>query len=816
MHPSEDLDPFLARHSVFIRKSRDVSRQILFFLGLLARTNNEKTDKKLEKFARFVLVKIRAFVNGVHVQKAYFAKKKEAAPPTAIQPILDLFDYWQTEIRDTVNNMETLELDDVSELKTKFETFLIASQEPNFTGKLLYHWLPILLHTLKRHLYFIIGAIVVIMALSSVDAVKNLLLNEGWGVLLPVLGIIITFGIVGILYSRWPLLGVGKASFWSTKTISPAYGVRRWPKENKNIQNLLFYKLSITAGLVVAVLIVYGFFLSLLAQFDFELIGRTSLTVYGFFALASIFLMACHLVDIWDFFDPRPVRLTALAFGILFLLFSLGTSYGRPAAIIIVALLTLLTVRSIKRRPKERHNYLFAIALITSIIFMVIGFVTQEKGIWRNTSTAKSPVRIAQTAWPYNSSHNTNSPVVVMAASGGGSRAAIYTAFTLEKLHEDFPHIASQLQAISSVSGGSLANAAYVARRYRIFNQKQDPDQLALKLESLVDDVHQDFLQPALKGALTPGHNRGESIEADWRLGRVNLGEIKISQLTQGWMDALENGKANPPYPLPLFNACSLDGHDVVISPLPNKLYQWGNLYNEAPPWQAPQSTGDKEWTWVYYRDAIYGLEDLLPNFDPHLAPAVRASANFPFGFPLVQIETSKPLRFNPLAERRTTDPKIVKLTDGGVLSNSGMWSLFNLLMQNADTLKKRGVLLIVVEAGKMPEYRDNRRSFTSLYGTIGDKNPVGQALHRRMYDVLAHRYGSKLALVQIDIKPEEKFNVFTTWALDKRSFKRLNKAFKNCWEREKATLDDKWQSIQQEQSQIPLYIPATMRPPLS
>ena len=85
MHPSGDLDPFLARHSVFIRKSRDVSRQSLYFLGLLTRTNSRKTDKKLGKFARFVLVKIQAFVNGVHVQIAYFTKKAEATSSVQTQ-----------------------------------------------------------------------------------------------------------------------------------------------------------------------------------------------------------------------------------------------------------------------------------------------------------------------------------------------------------------------------------------------------------------------------------------------------------------------------------------------------------------------------------------------------------------------------------------------------------------------------------------------------------------------------------------------------------------------------------------------------------
>jgi hypothetical protein len=53
-------------------------------------------------------------------------------------------------------------------------------------------------------------------------------------VLLPVLGILFTFTLVVSLYFYWPLLGVGKDSFWSLKTVSPAFGVRRWPKENQD------------------------------------------------------------------------------------------------------------------------------------------------------------------------------------------------------------------------------------------------------------------------------------------------------------------------------------------------------------------------------------------------------------------------------------------------------------------------------------------------------------------------------------------------------------------------------------------------------
>jgi len=812
MDTFKDLDQFLARHKVFIRNARDISRQSLFFLGILTQTNIEKVDRKLAAFAQFVLVKVRAFVNGVHIQKEYFSRQNQADQPPHIQRTIDQFIYWQNEIRDILNNMNSLELDQLQDLKDRFKGFLQLSREPDFTGKLMYHYVPMVLRVLKRHVYFIVGVILLAVAMSSVDMVKNLILNEGLGVLPPLLGIMIAFGLTGILYFHHPLFGIGNGAFWSLKTVSPGFGVQRWPKENNHIQNLIFHTLWISAAMVVLILIVYGMILSWLTVYEFHLIGKTSLTVYYFFALASVFLLFCHIVDIWDFFDSRPIRIGALALGIVFLVFSLATSYGREASIIVLAVLTIFTIGSIKRHPREGKNWFFTLALLTSIILLIIGGVTLDKGVWRESSKQPNVTRIPPMEWPYAASDSDISPVVVMLASGGGSRAAVYTALTLQKLHEEFPDIASKLNAISSVSGGSLATAAYVSKRYRSFYENSR----YYEFSGVIEAVSQDFLQSALRGALIPRESRGKCIEDAWSHGLTDLKNIQISQLVDGWKKAREKGLEDPPYPIPLFNTCSLDGHDVVISPLAREAYQ---NFPDSPPF--PNSSGSL--TWVFYRDGIYGLEEFLPKFDPFISSAVRASANFPFGFPLVQIETTRPLRFNPCAEKRASGTqKYIKLTDGGVLSNSGMLSLFSLLM-NEDKregkrgqLQQRGVLLIVVEASKMPEYRDDRRSISSLYGTIGDSNPMGQALHKRMYDILAGKYGSKLAVVQIDLTPESDMNVLTTWALDKRSFDKLKQAFDDSWSREKATISEKWRSIQADRSFPALYIPATNRPPLS
>jgi hypothetical protein len=64
MQTSGDLDQFLARHSVFTRKARDVSRQSLFLLGILTETNHGKGN-----FGRAVSISVPAV--GMEMKKPF-------------------------------------------------------------------------------------------------------------------------------------------------------------------------------------------------------------------------------------------------------------------------------------------------------------------------------------------------------------------------------------------------------------------------------------------------------------------------------------------------------------------------------------------------------------------------------------------------------------------------------------------------------------------------------------------------------------------------------------------------------------------------
>jgi hypothetical protein len=530
-----------------------------------------------------------------------------------------------------------------------------------------------------------------------------------------------------------------------------------------------------------------------------------------------------YWLDLWDFLDPRPIRVTLLVLILAFAAAVLSWEhYYLLGCLLCLGYLGYFGVRYWRKRWCSSISLLWAGLALVGLVLAHTARATSQGAVWsaerqrarqggseQSAEGAQHRALVQPKDWPFPSRDGDGKelPVVVLAASGGGSRSAIYTALTLQALHQDqdpaLHEVAANLQAMSGVSGGSLATAAYVAERLRQSGlASQEAEAADLKCNGgwscLVEAVSQDFVYPTLAGALIPGVTRGDAIEREWDQN-VGLDGITIAGLADAWTRAREraceppqSGAVLPPFPLPLFSACTLDAHAVVISPLAGSAYVpqaapidakgSGDAPDELQPlWQHYGLEKTDALTWVLDRDRIHAFDELGSGYDPTLAESVRASANFPFGFPLVQVDTAREWGPSWLADERQ---KRIQLTDGGVLSNSGLWSLFHLLThpERIPELKRRGVLLLVIEASHMPTYGRNRRSLTSLYGAIRDQAPIAQNLHRRMFEILKDRYGEALSIVQIDVVPRISDNVHTTWALDQASRDRLEKSFDTIW----------------------------------
>jgi hypothetical protein len=701
------------------------------------------------------------------------------------------------------------DLADQAELKLLAFLENVQASETGLTQALFSYQLPNLLRYLRKNLTLLWAVPLVLFVALGIEAVRSLLWNDRFYTLLYVIVALLPL-LVTEATSIWlgrrrrstsaapnpvsPVWDVGGSAFRSVSpaVIEPNRLVERWPPSAEGIDPALLesddpevrelahtfrtFAAPRKAGLLRVIL--WGRLARLGLYALWWLLGGIAvwgasdpsqpyLTVYVIVALLAGLLVFARLIDLWDFLDARPVRFLMLLAG-LFAVMMVAAGKEGFFWLPLLALSLGYLIGYLRNRARPMRAFL-AVLLAGLAGMSFFKQDTHEQESWRNTGKALE--RIGSEQWPMDG----KDPVVVMAASGGGSRAALYTAFTLAALHEDFPEAAAQLQAISSVSGGSLANAVYTVGRLN----GQTVDR-----ESLAAAVGGDFLRPTLKGAATPATSRGRSIESHWER-QLGLEETRLGDLIENW----KSRDGNPPYPIPLFNTSTLDGHDVVISPLERSYYT-------RPDLQAFPTSQDS--TWVHNRDAIYGLEDFLPKYDPKISSSVRASANFPFGFPLVWIQTEEELLYSPLPEDREPGTKSVYLTDGGALSNSGMWSLFNLL-SNQDllpALRDRGVLLLIVDASKMPTYPELQKKAGALWSAIGDQSPIGQALHRSMLDRLEALYCDRIAVVQLDLHPSKKNNILTTWALSSDRIEELEAIFDGQWKRQRSRLDTSWRAL--------------------
>jgi hypothetical protein len=361
-------------------------------------------------------------------------------------------------------------------------------------------------------------------------------------------------------------------------------------------------------------------------------------------------------------------------------------------------------------------------------------------------------------------------PVVFVAASGGGSRAAMFTALVLEHLsHTNFQgtaaaagerSIADNIALISAVSGGSLASAYYLAgqglppearsrpiplqymkkeiagsmkqlaaryqqqagastgdalesahlveRRVRSFRaiaaelsaNAEDPSSAPWLFHSVfVDEMATDFMAPLLRGVFTPFVERGQSVSNFWsrQFGWEGIRQRDCwgaaGSPSNPWLCSSAQAR---PRPLVFFNATEVaTGRRVVIDfpPLP-------------PGFLGPDMSASS---------------DLGGPYNIALADAVRLSANFPWGF---EIGLFRRLLSPPATIVKTTESErpIVKLTDGGVIDNTGIdvlaaWldriealsrpgtvgPLADRALRIRSDLLRRGVMLVEVDSGARP-----------------------------------------------------------------------------------------------------------------
>ena len=244
-------------------------------------------------------------------------------------------------------------------------------------------------------------------------------------------------------------------------------------------------------------------------------------------------------------------------------------------------------------------------------------------------------------------------PLFIVAAEGGGIRAAYWTAMVLGTIQDRSPCFADQLFALSGVSGGSLGSTVFTAlladQQYRSPNFRcgdRDAQPLTRKAQKILGE---DFLAPAIAATLYPDlvqrfwplaishFDRARALERSWeQVWRRHAGNDRFAEP----FDKLWNVQPDHWLPALFLNSTWVEtGKRLIVS----------NLRLTA-----------EDFSDVEDAQLFFG-KDALP-----LSTAVHLSARFTFVSP---------------AGTLTKDGKVHgRAVDGGYFENSGATTALEIL----------------------------------------------------------------------------------------------------------------------------------------
>jgi hypothetical protein len=257
-------------------------------------------------------------------------------------------------------------------------------------------------------------------------------------------------------------------------------------------------------------------------------------------------------------------------------------------------------------------------------------------------------------------------PVVVVATTGGGITAALWTARVLTALQREIgPDFSRSIRLISAVSGGSVGTMCFLDR----FTPQGPP--AAADLDRVVAAAASPSVDAAAWGLAYPDLwrfffgflvAREKTLDRGWALERAWRRQLVHRDTTLAdW----GRGNAAGWLPAAVLNATASEtGEQFLLTPL-----GWDH------PWKGR------------FFSTVYPLRDL------RVTTAARLSATFPWVSPMTRAED---------VDGRPAAPGF-HLADGGYFDNYGVVSVVNWLRSLPEDqwseLKRRGLLLVLVRA---------------------------------------------------------------------------------------------------------------------
>jgi hypothetical protein len=313
-------------------------------------------------------------------------------------------------------------------------------------------------------------------------------------------------------------------------------------------------------------------------------------------------------------------------------------------------------------------------------------------------------------------------PAIVVAASGGGTRAALYTATVMQGLHN--LKADENVVLLSGVSGGGVAAAYFASHRASLLSGMQLPcgahdQQLHSPWQCYLDRMSMPFIRDVLQGA------------GEWRIQSEQPLGILLAESFDRRLFADEGREIGNITQTGLILNTTITGHPVTDAPA----LQGGFIrippasFNQCADQEDPISAlagGRLAFTNLNQVDAFAKSDPQTPGInlpfvviqDQHvpLSGAAALNANFPPVFPNARVDVMRDAaRDSPCAKRS------YYVTDGGGTENLGLVSALLALQSaleniaannetNHQPITLRNIEIVLAEASAMEyDYHQDR-----------------------------------------------------------------------------------------------------------
>ena len=292
---------------------------------------------------------------------------------------------------------------------------------------------------------------------------------------------------------------------------------------------------------------------------------------------------------------------------------------------------------------------LVVLAFVLFEFFVPNNHVYSSK-VWTSDDTLTSDAALAARYQKIKGDHASR-PVAIVAASGGGVRAALWSGLVLEELGKTIPDFEDQILLLSSVSGGSVGSMYYYNQAYR--------EKLKTERASLAGGSSS--LSALIWGLAYPESAR-LAVGSLLKLDRGWAQEVAWSHHLEDrpTLATLEPAVAVGAYPLHIYNSCFLES---------------GQRFLMSPARILPPTDSATE------QDA----RPLLPRahdsrtmeMDLELVTAARISATFPYATPQANANVA-----SETDASGSLLPRQYHVADGGYYDNSGLLTAIEVMDQ--------------------------------------------------------------------------------------------------------------------------------------